>query len=232
MKTIRNILFIIVILLSLLSIISIIFCLCETIRLQFLFSKIGFLNFLNYFSGFKNLYASSIAMVSIYYWIFQIDNIEKTNKRLENEKTDKKKANSIVESRYFHTKIQPIIRDFYDIILEKDKTLFEYTWVYTVFTLESVLDQHPVWDEKYELIRKPVEKYINSVNFELDSLASNILHGNIDKVLIFKLIGKPFCSQVRILYPFIAAYRGAKRKIDYFNNIVDLFNEWNLKVKE
>jgi len=66
----------------------------------------------------------------------------------------------------------------------------------------------------------------------LDSLASNILHGNIDKDLIFKLIGKPFCTQIGILYPFIAGYRGEKRKVDYFNNIVELFHTWKPKVEE
>lgn len=161
-----------------------------------------------------------------------MDNIEKTNKRLENEKTDKKKDNSIVESRYFHTTIQPIIRDFYDLVLEEDNVLFDYSWDYNVFTDESVNNQHPDWEVKYESIRKSVEKYINAVNFELDSLASNILHGNIDKDLIFNLIGKPFCTQIRILYPFIAGYRGEKRKMDYFNNIVDLFHEWKTKIEE
>jgi hypothetical protein len=56
--------------------------------------------------------------------------------------------------------------------------------------------------------------------------------GDVDKETIFKLIGKPFCTQIKVLYPFIAGFRSEKKKIDYFNNIVELFHEWEPKIKE
>ena len=232
MKTIRHILTSIVIVLSLLSVITIFICLSDTVFLSFSFNKTGFVNFLNHFSDFKNLYAATIAIVSVYYWIYQMDNIEKTNKRIEDEIIDKKKLNSIEESRYFHTKIQPIIADFYDFILKTDKSLFEYQWDYSDFTDESVFKQNPDWVVKFEKIRKQVQNKVNAVNFELDSLAANIIYGNIDKEVIFKLIGKPFCTQIKVLFPFIAGYRGRERKIDYLNNIVELFYMWESRTSE
>ena len=232
MKTIRHILTGIVIVFSLFSAISIFVCLSETVFLPISFSKVGFINFFNHFSDFKNLYAATIALASVYYWIYQMDNIEKTNKRIETEILDKKKQNSVEESRYFHTKIQPIVGEFYDFILKTDRTLLGFKWDYAEFTDESVNRQNPDWEISFEKIREQIQNQVNSVNFELDSLAANILHGNIDKETIFKLIGKPFCTQIKVMYPFIAGYRGKKRKMDYFNNIVELFNEWEPKTRE
>ena len=232
MKTIRHILTGIVIAFSLFSVITIGICLLETVFLPISLNKIGFINFFNHFSDFKNLYAATIALVSVYYWIYQMDNIEKTNKRIETEILDKKKQNSVEESRYFHTKIQPIVGEFYDLILKTDKTLFEFKWDYTEFTDESVNLQNPEWEINFQKIKEQIQNQVNSVNFELDSLAANVLHGNIDKETIFKLIGKPFCTQIKVMYPFIAGYRGEKRKMDYLNNIVELFNEWEPMTRE
>jgi len=232
MKAIRQILTIIVIVFSLFSVITILICLSDTIILRFALDKAGFINFFNYFSDFKSLYAVTIALISVYYWIYQMDNIDKTNNRIETEILDKKKQNSVEEARYFHAKIQPIIADFYDFINETDRNLFNYTWNYSEFTDESVYKQNPEWENRFEDIREKIQKRVNIVNFELDSLAANILHGNIDKETIFKLIGKPFCTQIKVMFPFIAGYRGKKRKIDYFNNIVELFNEWEPKTRE
>lgn len=222
----------IVILFSLFSVITIFVCLSETISLPISLNKDGFVNFLNYFSDFKNLYASTIALISVYYWIYQMDNIEKTNKRIENEILDKKKQNSVEESRYFHTTIQPIVRNFYTLITELDSSLFKYEWKFEEFTDESVSEQNPQWEAKFESVSLKIQNDVNKVNFEMDSLAANILHGNLDKETIFKLIGKPFCTQIKVMYPFIAGYRGKERKIDYLNNIVILFNEWEPKTRE
>lgn len=49
---------------------------------------------------------------------------------------------------------------------------------------------------------------------------------------MFELIGKPFVKQVQLLYPFIATYRGEERKIDYFNNIIQLYSKWSVKIKQ
>lgn len=222
----------IVIAFSVLSLISIFICLSETVFLPISLDKAGLINFLNYFSDFKNLYAATIALVSVYYWIYQMDNMEKTNKRIETEILDKKKHNAIEEARYFHTKIQPIVGEFFDFIIKTDSKLLTDSWDYSEFTDESVYKQSPEWEDRFERIRKDIQNKVNSVNFELDSLAANILHGYIDKETIFKLIGKPFCTQIKWLYPFIAGYRGEKRKIDYLNNIVELFNEWESKTRE
>jgi hypothetical protein len=213
-------------------VITILICLSETVILPISFDRKGFINLFNHFSDFKNLYATTVALVSVYYWIYQMDNIEKTNERIEIEILDKKKQNSVEESRYFHVKIQPIVGEFYDFISETDQTLFDYEWDYTEFTDESVNRQNPDWEISFEKIREQIQNQVNPVNFQLDSLAANILHGNIDKETIFKLIGKPFCTQIKVMYPFIAGYRGEKRKMDYFNNIVELFNEWEPRIKE
>lgn len=232
MKIIRIILTGIVTVFSIFSLITMVICLSETISLPISFNKTGFVNFFYHFSDFKNLYAATIALISVYYWIYQMDNIEKTNKRIETEILDKKKQNSIEESRYFYTKIQPIVGEFYDLIQKTDKSLFEYNWEYEEFTDESVNQQNPKWEISFEKIREQIQHKVNAVNFELDSIAANILHGNIDKETIFKLIAKPFCTQIKTMYPFIAGYRGEKRKTDYFNNIVELFKEWEPKTRE
>ena len=232
MKITRLILKSIMIIFLIFSTITIVLCLCETIFLHFSPNKTGFIVFFNYFSDFRNLYTATIAIVSVYYWTYQMDNIEKTNIRIENEILDKKKQNSVEESRYYHTKIQPIIFELYNSIYKTDKTLLNFTWNYSQFTDESVNIQNPEWELIFKENVEQILIQINSVNFELDSLAANILHGNIDKETIFKLIGKPFCTQIKILYPFIAGFRSEKKKIDYFNNIVELFHEWEQKTKE
>lgn len=232
MKIVRLILKIIMIISLIFSTITIVLCLCETILLPFSPNKTGLIIFLNYFSDFKNLYTATIAIVSVYYWIYQMDNIEKTNTRIENEILDKKKQNSVEESRYYHTKIQPIIFELYNSIYKTDKTLLNFTWNYSQFTDESVNIQNPEWELIFKENLEQIVIQVNSVNFELDSLAANILHGNIDKETIFKLIGKPFCTQIKVLYPFIAGFRSEKKKIDYFNNIVELFHEWEPKTRE
>jgi hypothetical protein len=74
-----------------------------------------------------------------------MDNIEKSNTRFEEEKIDTKRENALIESRYFHTTIQPIIRKLFDLILEKDKSLFDYNWSYDIFTDESVRNPPIFW---------------------------------------------------------------------------------------
>lgn len=230
LEIIKSVLLLFLFLLSLFSVVSLIFCIFEVIKLDFSFNKTGLLYFISFFQDFKSLYASTIAVISIYYWIIQMDNIEKSNTKWEKEQIDKKKENAIVESRYFHAKFQPIVRALFDLVIEKDESLFEYKWNFDHFTDESVNRQNPTWETKFEAIENLVKKELNAVNFELDSIAANILHGDIDNELAFKLIGKPFCYQVRILYPFIAGYRSEKRKIDYLSNTVALFNTWNPKI--
>ncbi len=219
-----------IILLSSLTIFSIFLSFFEVFQLDFSFNRAGLIYLLTFFLDFKNLYASTIAVISFYYWIFQMDNIEKSNTRFEEEKIDTKREYALIESRYFHTTIQPIIRKLFDLILEKDKSLFDYKWSYDIFTDESVHLQNSEWEDKFEAIEIFVKKEVNAVNFELDSIAANILHGNIDRELAFNLIGKPFCNQIKSLYPFIAGYRSENRKSDFLNNIVELFNEWNPKI--
>lgn len=232
MKTVKLLLVGLMISLVICSVVTLVICLSETIFLPFLFNKTGFINFFDYFSDFRNLYTATIAIVSVYYWICQMDNMEKTNIRIENEILDKKKQNSVEESRYFHTKIQPIIFELYNSIYKTDKTLLNYTWNYSQFTDESIKIQNPEWELIFKENLDQILIQVNSVNFELDSLAANILHGNIDKETIFKLIGKPFCTQIKVLYPFIAEFRSEKKKKDYFKNIVELFHEWEPKTKE
>jgi len=229
MKTLRYVLLSILITLTLFSIGSIILTLFETAYLPFMISKEGFIIFLNHFADFKNLYTATIAVMSVYYWIYQMDNMNLTNSRIEGEIVEKKKENTLVESRYFYNRIQPQIRDFFDKINSIDNTLLSYTWDYSNFNDQSVHSQNSYWEIRYEIIRNDIEKDVNAINFELESFSSNILHGNIYKELAFELIGEPFCVQIKVLFPFIAGYRSKDRKIDYFNNIVTLFKDWNLK---
>lgn len=232
MKIVKYALLVIVILLFVISLISIFFCICEISYLPVALNKTGMIYLLAQFSGFNNLYASTIAMISVFYWIYQMDNMEKTNKRLLEETINKKKQNAVELSKYYHTSFQPIILEFYDLIneMEKDLLLIQ-DWNYDEFNDKSV-KKNLHWVRWHRENKDKIRDKESAVIYELESLAANILYGDIEKEMMFKLIGKPFCDQVRVMFPFIAIYKNGNRETDYFENIPELFKKWYPKTNK
>ena len=231
MKNIRSLLLAIVILLSLFSALTLIVCLINLSSDSFAFNKDGFIHFVNAFGDFRNLYASTIALLSVYYWIYQMDNMEKTNERIENDLIDKKKQKTVELSRSYYTVFQPIIKKFYSKIESIDNNLLLYNnWDYQNFSSESVIHSNISWKVSFIKNKIQFQEELDSVIYELESFSANILHGEINREMMLQLIGKPFCLQVKVMYPFISIYRDQDSDKDYFSNVVELFKAWNEKV--
>lgn len=230
MKIVKYVLLGLVILLISMSLISSFFCICEILHLPVAFNKTGMIYLLAQFSDFKHLYASTIAMISVFYWTFQMDNMEKTNKRIEAETVNKTIQNTVELSKDYYTSLQPVILKFYDLIKEYDNELILYNkWDYNEFNDDSIREKNVYWKLSYHKIKDKTRNQESAVINELESFAANILYGNIDKEMMFKLVGEVFCLQVKVMYPFIATYRTREKTTNYFENTVELFKNWNPK---
>ena len=230
MKYIKYSLFAILVLLTIMSVFSIILTLISDFQFELDLSKSGFLFFLETFKNFSGLYAGTIAVISVYYWIFQMNISQNTLNRIEKETIEKKKERALDASNFFYIEINPSLRELYKKVYEADPGLLKSNWELEKFTDESVTKQNSNWEKKYERVRIEIQDNVLRLNSMLEAFAAQINHGNFDEALSFKLFGKPFCTIIRNIYPFIAGYRSVKREQDYYNNIVNLYKKWSSKI--
>lgn len=211
--------------LSGLSLLAFFFSLFELFQFEWDFSKNGLKVFLDGYKEYFGLFTGTIILISVYYWVRQIENIEQSNRK-------KLVENTIAESRYFYSKIQPIAGDFIFEMRKIDESLFDEVWDYSDFSRDSVREQNGAWLNGYRNASDQVENFmtINQVFFELEGLSSAALNGDIDENLLFKLMGKSYCHQIKALYPFISTHNDPQNQTDYFENIPKLFQKWNEKL--
>ncbi len=225
MKIFTTITGFLIIIITVISVVSLCFSLNDAFDLRFSFNKNGIILFIEQFEKFYGLYAGNIVLISVYYWMRQLKQIEQSNKKITIDKT-------ITEARYFYSQFQPIAGKFILDMREIDDSLFDINWNYSDFYRESVKVQNDSWLLSYSKASEKVKDYmkVNQVFHELDALSGAALFGDIDDELLFKLIGKGYCAQVEILYPFISTYREKTGKMMYFDNVPVLYKKWKQKL--
>jgi len=226
LKWFKRIIILFLIILSIISIATLIVTLINLFQWNFNISKKGFEFLIEEFNPFTGLYAGNIVLISVYYWMRQLENIEQSNRK-------KIVDNTISEGRYFNSNIQPIAGDFIKKFRDIDETLFDIAWDYSNFTFKSLEEQNQDWLDNYQIRHQQPEvgNYMknNQIFFELDSLSGSALYDDVDDDLLFKLIGKGFLSQVEVLYPFISVNRDEHGTRFYFHNIPELYKKWKPK---
>ena len=234
MKTIKYILISLAIIFGIVLLIGFFLILAKTFRMEFDFTSTGFSRFILEFNSLRKLFTVTIALLSMYFILFQIENITKSNKRTEEILENDIKSKTLEQSFFFYTRQQLLIREIYLLISKESDYLLSQSWVLTEFTDHSVNEQNPKWEKKYERLVQPIkDKIINILN-QFESLSATILNGNIDKDLAFNLFGRPFNRQIETLYPFISGYRSREKpdNEDNYNSIVKLYNEWKLLINK
>lgn len=230
MKYLKNTLKILLVVFASLSILSILFTIMDNLQLNFDWSRAGFIYFLGTFKVFGGLFTGTIALMSVFYWIFQMEVSQKTLDRIKKETIDKKKENTVEASDKFYIEITPALRKLYEKLNSANPGLLTSNWNLDEFTDESVDRQNRVWEVIFEEHRSKIQEDVINFNSMLEAFSARINYGVCDDELAFELFGKAYCQIINWLYPFIAGYRGLTRRHDYYNNIVKLYKNWSAKL--
>jgi len=228
----RKINIILIVLLSIFlffSLVAIIFVIVHLFPLSWSFNLDGFRYFILKFSDFKGLFAGNIVLISVYYWMQQIDNLNSTNSRLEKERLERKQQNSVDESRKFFTHTLNKTSDFISHINNISRGLFGHKWDNLEFSFNSLSKQNFEWIKKIQNIERQhgsKDKVIKQIVYELESVSSIILHGDLDQDLINNLIGEYYINIIEILYPFIAYLRDDKEDV-IGDKTIELYKKWS-----
>lgn len=233
MKLIKNILIVLSVVFGIVLTIGLLLVLTETFQLDFSIDSQGFSNFISHFESLKELFTVTVALLSAYFILYQIENLTVSNSRtkeiLENEINNR----TLELSSKFYVEIQPLIRETFVYIKNCSDYLLTQEWDFDEFSDESVDKQNHDWEIQFEnripqILKDKIIEIMN--NFE--SLSAIISNGNIDNELAFKLFGRPYINQIETFYPFIAGNRSNKKNEyeDNYSEIVRLYRNWKQKM--
>jgi len=203
----------------------------EAFNRQINFSSNGFSIFIGLYEPLKQIFTIDVALMTIYFILFQIENIRLSTERTERILNNEVKNKTLEMSKFFYVEIQGLLRDLLPMIEHRSTYLLHQNWNMIDFTDESILEQNPKWESEYEILQDTVKPFITNLFNNLEYLSSNILIGNVDKDLAFKLLGRPYCAIIGSFYPFISRLRNRDEKQgeNLYESIVDLFSEWDKK---
>lgn len=232
MKVIKSILLSLSVLLGIILIIGFFLILAKTFQMKLELSANGFSNYTKEFSSLKELFTVTIALLSTYFILFQIENIKISNKRTKEILENEIKSKTLEQSNFFYIQLQPRVRETYLIIDKCNKYLLTQKWIFIEFTDQSVSEQNLKWEKEYDELNQVVKDKIIEIINQFESLSAIILYGNIDHEMAFNLFGRPFIRQIEVMYPFIAGNRSREKKEneDNYNSIIKLYNDWKLKI--
>jgi hypothetical protein len=231
MKTFRKILIFLIGGFTFLLTIGILLISYSTFKLQFEFTSNGFSVFIAAYEPLKQIFTIDVALMTVFFIMFQIENIRLSTERTEKILNNELKNKILEMSKFFYVDIQALLRVLLPMIEHRTIYLLHQKWTMNDFTDQSILEQNPKWEKEYEELQETVKPFIIDVLNNLEYLSSNILKGNVDKELAFQLFGRPFCVIISSFYPFVSAYRSREKAPgeDYYDSIVILFQEWNAK---
>jgi len=229
MKLIKQIIKILYMFFGVLLIIGVILNLIHAMQLDFDISTKGFKYFINSFNSLKEIFTITIALLSVHFILFQIENISKSNARaiyiLENEIRDKTLELSQLFYINIYSQTHEIIKEMESI----NNYLISQEWDTNDFDSYTLEKQNSKW--KVEFKKLPT-RVINNIEInlnQLESLSATILNTNIDEKLAYKLFGIQFLRLISNLYPFISIYRFRylTEETNFYSNIFKVFKKWD-----
>ena len=227
MKKVKGTLIILLSLFIICTLIAIVFVMIYLFPLKWSLDLAGFKYFISQFDDFKGLFAGNIVLISVYYWMLQITNLNNSNTRLKTEIKERKRQNSVEETRKYFTHTEVKISDFISHINNFGVQLFGYNWNTSEFSYNSLTQQNFPWVQTYQNMERnhgSQSKFLNEITNEFESVSAIILHGDLDQKLMNNLMGKSFISRIETLYPFIAYIKNNDDSLGL--KTIELYEKW------
>ena len=231
MKSFKKLIIILVSFFTLILSIGLFLALSKVCSLPYEFSYDGFSFLTSHFNNLNGVFTITIALLSTYFILFQMESIQATNNHTEKVLGNETNNKTIEQSFYFYTKLQPEIKVTFSLVENSSAYLLNQKWNIDEFTDHSIAEQNLNWENEFKKLDSTLENKVTNILNQFESLSASILYGNVDKSMAFDLFGRPYLRQIQYLYPFISAYRSREKKSkeDNYSCIVELYNQWNSK---